>query len=586
MKLKTIVLTMCLIIMAAYNVHAQTQTGYRIPPRADIGGGRMTGDMWCQYGTNGVRFKIGTQTVTQVGTAGVINGTNAASLPSLDFTYGGGSMSANFNGFGSVYVAGSQVGTSGALVGKLDAVSGVGTNNAFNNPTLAGVGMITASFGANGLVISPTEYSSLDGVSSNIQTQIDTKLTKVNGVNTYIGSITAGGKTGTSSVAHNAGSNMTITSTVTADGGLSITYDASGTLTSSFGNLTGSPLDNGTLTPYIPFVRTGTAISPGTITDTVRIGTTTQHNNSVVTILGSSTSALSVITHRGYTGTTTTAIMTGTSTPAPYQVLVSSTYSAAYPGYEAFDGIVSGGAGNAWAANGDTNQYIIYDYGTGSKKAIGSYQIIANIADGGGANNAPNTFDLRGSNDNVSYTSIDSRAGEGIWTALETRSYTVATSTTAYQFYKVHVTSINGGANATIGEIHLIEKLFDNYPSLCSSGSGTVGIGTTTPLTPLHVIGNVTIDGTILIAETTALNVPDYVFAEDYKLISLDELKEYIEENQHLPGFESAKSSKELNLVQDNMRLREAIEKLTLYMFQLKDTQQKEINSLKLLLNK
>ena len=143
--------------------HAQTQTGYRIPPRADIGGGRMTGDIWCQYGTNGVRFKIGTQAVTQVGTVGVINGTNAIGLPSLDFTYAGGSTSANFNGFNAVYIAGSEVGTSGALTGELDAVGGIGTNNTFNNPTLAGVGTITASFGANNLVISPAEYSMLDG---------------------------------------------------------------------------------------------------------------------------------------------------------------------------------------------------------------------------------------------------------------------------------------------------------------------------------------------------------------------------------------------------------------------------------------
>ena len=143
--------------------HAQTQTGYRIPPRADIGGGRMTGDIWCQYGTNGVRFKIGTQAVTQVGTVGVINGTNAIGLPSLDFTYAGGSTSANFNGFNAVYIAGSKVGTSGALTGELDAVGGIGTNNTFNNPTLAGVGTITASFGANNLVISPAEYSMLDG---------------------------------------------------------------------------------------------------------------------------------------------------------------------------------------------------------------------------------------------------------------------------------------------------------------------------------------------------------------------------------------------------------------------------------------
>ena len=181
MKIKTIVLTMCLIVMAAYNAHAQTQTGYRIPARQDIGGGRMTGDMWCQYGTNGVRFRIGTQTVTQVGTVGVLNGTNVTGQPSLDFTYGGGSISANFNGFNAVYVAGSQLGTSGALSGKLDAVGGVGTNNTFNNPTLAGIGTITANFGANGLVITPAEYASVNNATSELQAQITTVTGSISG---------------------------------------------------------------------------------------------------------------------------------------------------------------------------------------------------------------------------------------------------------------------------------------------------------------------------------------------------------------------------------------------------------------------
>ena len=168
--------------------HAQTQTGYRIPPRQDIGGGRMTGDMWCQYGTNGVRFIIGTQAVTQVGTTGVLNGTNTNGAPSLDFTYGGGSISANFNGFNAVYVAGSQVGTSGAMLGKLDAVGGIGTTNTFNSPTLAGVGTITASFGANGLVITEAEYASVNNATGELQSQIDGKQASL--VNNSPGTIT------------------------------------------------------------------------------------------------------------------------------------------------------------------------------------------------------------------------------------------------------------------------------------------------------------------------------------------------------------------------------------------------------------
>ena len=60
-------------------------------------------------------------------------------------------------------------------------------------------------------------------------------------------------------------------------------------------------------------------------------GTTTQRNNSMVTISNLATSTLSVVS--GYrTGTNTTAIMTGTNTPSPNRILVSSTYSGDYSG--------------------------------------------------------------------------------------------------------------------------------------------------------------------------------------------------------------------------------------------------------------
>lgn len=98
---------------------------------------------------------------------------------------------------------------------------------------------------------------------------------------------------------------------------------------------------------------------------------------------------------------------------------------------------------------------------------------------------------------------------------------------------------------------------------------GNVGIGITTPSTALHVIGTVTISSGIIVAGST-MTVPDYVFAENYKLLPIEELKEFVEVNKHLPEFESAKNTTQLNLVQDNMRLREAIEKLTLYLFEMK----------------
>jgi hypothetical protein len=66
---------------------------------------------------------------------------------------------------------------------------------------------------------------------------------------------------------------------------------------------------------------------------------------------------------------------------------------------------------------------------------------------------------------------------------------------------------------------------------------------------------------------------PDYVFRNDYQLLSLDELEKFIEKNQHLPNIPSAKEVKEnggIMLGEMNAKLLEKVEELTLYILQLK----------------
>jgi len=79
---------------------------------------------------------------------------------------------------------------------------------------------------------------------------------------------------------------------------------------------------------------------------------------------------------------------------------------------------------------------------------------------------------------------------------------------------------------------------------------------------------------------------PDYVFAKDYKLPSIQQLHEYIKKNNHLPGIPSAEEvkTKGLDVGKNQAALMEKIEELTLYLIQQKnmlDAQQKEIDKLK-----
>lgn len=81
------------------------------------------------------------------------------------------------------------------------------------------------------------------------------------------------------------------------------------------------------------------------------------------------------------------------------------------------------------------------------------------------------------------------------------------------------------------------------------------------------------VDGKIRSEEVKVeiINGPDYVFASDYELRTLEETKKYIIENKHLPEIPSAKEMEAngVELGDMNMRLLKKIEELTLYQIEL-----------------
>jgi len=126
-----------------------------------------------------------------------------------------------------------------------------------------------------------------------------------------------------------------------------------------------------------------------------------------------------------------------------------------------------------------------------------------------------------------------------------------------------------------------------DYPSLVFYG-GYVGIGTTNPDSKLTVAGN--IHAQEVKVTMNAGIVPDYVFATGYKLKSLNEVEQYINENSHLPEIPSAQEIEKngLMMAEMNMNLLKKIEELTLYMIEMKkenEKQNKEIENFRKILN-
>ena len=74
------------------------------------------------------------------------------------------------------------------------------------------------------------------------------------------------------------------------------------------------------------------------------------------------------------------------------------------------------------------------------------------------------------------------------------------------------------------------------------------------------------------------VHVPDYVFEEDYELLSIENLKTFIKENGHLPGVPSAAEVEEkgsISVMDMQFNLLEKVEELTLYVIELESENKK-----------
>lgn len=138
-----------------------------------------------------------------------------------------------------------------------------------------------------------------------------------------------------------------------------------------------------------------------------------------------------------------------------------------------------------------------------------------------------------------------------------------------------------GNANELLGRIGYKRHPFGNgrgefFISVDDAGTvteamlidktGNIGIGSTNLTEKLNV------DGTVRSrkVKVEAAGWPDYVFSSDYTLRPLNELEQFIEQNQHLPEVPSAKEieANGLDLGDMEATLLKKIEELTLYTIQ------------------
>ncbi|WP_214228806.1 hypothetical protein [Pedobacter sp. B4-66] len=111
------------------------------------------------------------------------------------------------------------------------------------------------------------------------------------------------------------------------------------------------------------------------------------------------------------------------------------------------------------------------------------------------------------------------------------------------------------------------------------SNNGNVGIGTAKPNAKLAVNGNIRAHE----IKVETANWPDYVFAKDYQLPSLQKTEQHIKEKGHLPDIPSAEEVKAngVDLGEMNAKLLKKVEELTLYLIDQKKEIQLQSEELK-----
>jgi F5/8 type C domain len=198
--------------------------------------------------------------------------------------------------------------------------------------------------------------------------------------------------------------------------------------------------------------------------------------------------------------------MTSNTLPSPYVAAASTEANGSNAAWDAFDGDLT----TKWTASTSTGTLAL---DLGSAQQLSTYGIIGPIS--GQATLGPKTWTFEGSNNNSTWTVLNTQTNVSSWSALETRYYSIST-TGSYRYYRLNITVNQGSGNLSIVEFLLGANF--SKPTIVRSGAvSSLGtellleqIGDSLGATKLHLQNRTNANGAIF--ENSGLDMVDFGF--------------------------------------------------------------------------
>ena len=178
--------------------------------------------------------------------------------------------------------------------------------------------------------------------------------------------------------------------------------------------------------------------------------------------------------------------------------------SSSYSGNPA-SGAFNGGGGSGWGNTNTMPSWLEYDFGSGTVISFYSLYRSSSQPGGWGSNNySPQNWTFQGSNDNSTWTTLDTETGQQISYNASAAIFGFSNST-AYRYYRIYITTAVSGTYVNITQMRMMGPEASTSAFNVTS-YGYVGVGTSSPAQTLEVNGTLGVDGTAEI--DTGLIVP------------------------------------------------------------------------------